>query len=104
MKTEIEKAIESLKSSKAPDVDNITGEIIKAMGGELGTEIIHKLCSIIWESGRWPLKWCESLFIPLFKKGCPTDCANYRTIALINHTSKVLLHIINSRLKYFILK
>ena len=37
--------------------------------------------------------WCP------FKKGDITKCENYRTISLINHSSKVLLEIIRSRMK-----
>ena len=35
----------------------------------------------------------------LFKKGNSKDCGNYRTIALISHTSKVLLIIILNRMR-----
>lgn len=31
------------------------------------------------------------------------ECSNYRTVALIPHASKILLHIINARLKNFLL-
>lgn len=41
--------------------------------------------------------------MPLYKKGSPLDCENYRTIALISHTSKVMLTILNKRLKTFLL-
>ena len=32
-----------------------------------------------------------SVFIPIPKKGNAKECSNYRTIALISHTSKVML-------------
>ena len=32
-------------------------------------------------------------FIPVPKKGNAKECSNYRTIALISHTSKVILKI-----------
>ena len=35
----------------------------------------------------------------LFKAGDPQECGNYRTIALLSHTSKILLYIILHRLK-----
>ena len=43
--------------------------------------------------------WTKSLIILLPKKGDLKECANYRTISLICHASKILLKIINSRLK-----
>ena len=37
-------------------------------------------------------------FIPVPKKGNAKECSNYRTIALISHTSKVMLRISQARL------
>ena len=52
-------------------------------------------CSVaIWETGEWPEEWTFSTFIPLPKKGDLKQCANYRTIALVSHASKILLWII----------
>lgn len=45
----------------------------------------------------------ESIYIPLQKEGPKDECSNYRTIALINHSSKVLLYIIQERLKPYLL-
>ena len=52
----------------------------------------------VWESGQWPEDWTSSTFIPLYKKGDPTQCSNYRTISMISHASKVLLKIIQERI------
>ena len=37
--------------------------------------------------------WKRSVFIPISKKGNAKECSNYCTIALISHTSKVMLKI-----------
>ena len=42
------------------------------------------------------------LFVPLTKKGNPKECSNYHTIALISHTSKVMLKILQARLQQYI--
>ena len=42
------------------------------------------------------------VFIPILKKGNAKDCSNYRTIALISRTSKVMLKILQARLQYYI--
>ena len=41
----------------------------------------------------------KSVFIPIPKKGDVKECSNYRTIALISHTSKVMLKILQVRLQ-----
>jgi len=53
----------------------------------------------IWENGEWPGEWTVSTFIPLPKKGDLKQCANYRTIAIVYHASKILLRIILERIR-----
>ena len=40
-------------------------------------------------------------FIPISKKGNPKECSNYPTIALISHTRKVMLKILQARLQQY---
>jgi len=40
-------------------------------------------------------------FIPIPKKGNAKECANYHTIALISHTSKIMLKILQARLQQY---
>src|SRR6218665_354406 len=90
MEAEVEWAIKQLKDNKASGQDRIPIELIK---------IITKICNNIWETGKWPEDWKGSTFIPIFKKGDARSCDNYRTIALISHTSKILLKIIHKRME-----
>ena len=48
---------------------------------------------------QWPQDWKRSVFIPIPKKGNAKECSNYYTIALISHTSKVMLKILQARLQ-----
>ena len=41
-------------------------------------------------------------FIPIPKKGNAKECSNYHTIALISHTSKVILKILQARLQQYV--
>ena len=43
-----------------------------------------------------------SVFITIPKKGNDNVCSNYRTIALISHTSKVMLKILQARLQQYV--
>ena len=98
LRAEVEKAIRQLKDKKSPGFDEIPAELIKC-GGEKSIDAIHRLCNMVWHQEVWPSSWTKSVLITIPKKGDLTDCANYRTIALISHASKVLLTIILERLK-----
>ena len=41
-------------------------------------------------------------FIPIPKKGNAKECSNYHTIALISHTGKVMLKILQARLQQYV--
>ena len=41
--------------------------------------------------------WNGSVFIPIPRKGNAKECSNYRTIALISHTSEVMLKILQAK-------
>ena len=51
---------------------------------------------------QWPKDWKRSVFIPIPKKGNAKECSNYYTIALISHTSKVMLKILQARLQQYV--
>ena len=53
-------------------------------------KVLHSICQQIWKSQQWPQDWKRSVFIPIPKKGNAKEYLNYRTIALISHTSKIL--------------
>ena len=55
----------------------------------------------IWKPQQWPQDWKGSVFIPIPKKGNATECPNYHTIALISHTNKVMLKILQARLQQY---
>ena len=48
----------------------------------------------------WPQDWKRSVFIPIPKKGNAKECSNYCTNALISHTSKVMIKILQARLQF----
>ena len=50
---------------------------------------------------QWPQDWKRSVFTPIPKKGNAKECSTYRTTALISHASKVMLKILQARLKQY---
>ena len=79
--SEVELAIDKLKSHKSPGIDQIPAELIKAGCRTICMEI-HKLITSIWKKEKLPEEWKESKIIPIHKKGDKTDCSNYRGISL----------------------
>ena len=65
-------------------------------------KMLHSICQQIWKTQQWPQDWKRSVFIPIPKKGNPEECSNYCTIALISHTSKVMLKILQARLLQYV--
>jgi hypothetical protein len=96
--SEVEEAIRTLKKNKSPGSDGIIAEMLQA-GGEKLVHQIHKLCNKAWDEGTIPGEWGKSILVPIPKKGDHSECSNYRTISLINHTGKVLLIVLLNRLK-----
>ena len=64
--------------------------------------VLHSICLQIWKTQQWPQDWKISVFIPIPKKGNAKECSNYCTIALISHTSKVMLKILQARLQQYV--
>ena len=54
------------------------------------------------EMQQWPQDWKRSVFILIPKKGNAKECSNYHTIALISHTSKIMLKILQARLQQYV--
>ena len=60
-----------------------------------------EICQQSWKTQQWPENWKRSVFIPIPKKGNAKECSNYCTSALISHTSKALLKILQARLQQY---
>ena len=96
--SEVVRAFRDLHSGKAPGLDIIHAELAKA-SGPTAVNVLHMLCVKIWDTGIWPQEWKQQELVMLNKNGNNEECGNYQTIALINHTSKILLRIILNRLQ-----
>ena len=65
-------------------------------------KVLHSICQQIWKTQQWPQGWESSVFIPILKKGNAKEYSKYHTIALIFHTSKVILKILQVRLQQYV--
>ena len=64
-------------------------------------KMLYSIRPRIWKTQQWPQDWKRSVFIPTPKKANAKECSNYRTIALISHTSKIMLKILQARLQQY---
>ena len=81
--------------------DGIPVELFQSLKDD-AVKVLHSICQQIWKSQQWPQDWKTPVFIPIPKKGSAKECSNYRKIALISHTSKVMLKILQARLQQYV--
>ena len=70
--------------------DEIPVELFQILKDD-AVKVLCSICQQIWKTQQGPQDWKRSVFIPIPKKGNAKECSNYCTIALISHTSKVML-------------
>ena len=87
-----------MKNRKAPDIDSVTPEVLKA-GGKPMTEMLHKIVNAIWVHEKTPKDWARMLVIPIHKKGDKLNPGNYRAISLLSIPGKVFSRILLNRIK-----
>ena len=97
LECEVKWALESITTNKASESDGIPVKLFQILKGD-AVKVLHSICQQNWKTQQWPQDWERSVFIPIPKKGNVKECANYRTIALISHASKVMLKILQARL------
>ena len=101
LECEVKWALGSITTNKANGGDGIPVELFQIRKDD-DVKVLHSICQQIWKTRQWPQDWKRSVFIPIPKKGNAKECSNYHTIALISHTSKVMLKIIQARLQQFV--
>ena len=93
-------ALRNTTMNKASGGDGIPVELFQILKDDT-VKVLHSICQEIWETQQWPQDWKRSVFIPIPKKSNAKECSDYCTIALISHTSKVMLKILQARLQQY---
>ena len=96
LECEVKWALESITTNKASGGDGIPVELFPILKDD-AAKVLHSICQQIWKTQQWPQDCQRSVFIPIPKKGNAEECSNYCTIALISHTSKIMLKILQTR-------
>jgi hypothetical protein len=62
MKEEIRCARVKSSLTKAPGPDAVAAELLK-FRGEMTLTKLHEICVEVWDTGKWPKEWTQSIFI-----------------------------------------
>ena len=81
--------------NKASGGDEIPVELFQILKDDT-VKVLHSVGQEIWKTQQWPQDWKRSVFIPITKKGNVKKCSNYHTIALISHSSRIMLKILQA--------
>ena len=92
LECEVKWAIGSITSEKASGGDGIPAELFQILK-DGAVKVLHSTCQQIWKTQQWPQDWKRSVFISIPKNA---------QIALISHTSKVMLKIVQTRLQQYV--
>ena len=101
LQCEVKWALGSIITNKASGDDEIPAELFQILRDD-AVKVLHSICQQIWKTQQWPQDWKRSVFIPIPKKGNAKECSNYHTVALISHTSKIMLKILQVRLQQYV--
>ena len=101
LECEGEWALGSITINKARRGDGIPIELFQILIDD-AVKVLHSICQQNGKTQQWPQDWKRSVFIPIPKKGNAKECSNYCTIALISHTNKVTLKILQARLQQYV--
>ena len=80
--------------------DGISFELFQTLEDD-DVKVLNSMCQQIWKTQQWLQDLKRSVLIPIPKKGNAKEYSNYHTIALILHSSNVILKILQARLQQY---
>ena len=93
LECKVKGALGSITMNRATGGDGIPADLFQILKDD-AVKVLHSICQQIWKPQQWPQDWKRSVFIPIPKKGNVKEYSNYCIIALISHTSEVMLKIL----------
>ena len=98
---EVKQGLGSVITNEASRGDGIPVESFQILNDD-AVKVLQSICQKIWKTQQWPQDWKKSVFISIPKKGNAKEHSDYHTIALISHANKVMLKILQARLKQYV--
>ena len=100
LECEIKWALGSIIMNKAGGGDGVPAELFQILKDD-AVKVLHPICQQIWKT-QWLQHWKRSVFTPIPNKGNAKEWANYCTVVLISHASKIMLKIPQARLQQYV--
>ena len=88
-------ALGSITTNKANGDDGIPVELFQILKDD-AVKVLHSICQQFWKAQQCPQDWKSQVS---FHSHNAKECSNYHTVALLPHTSKVMLKILQARLQ-----
>ena len=95
---ELRQVISRLKNNKAPGVDNIGAEILKA-SPPIALDQLLNICNQTLDQCKAPSDWKRALLAKIPKKGDSSICDNYWRISLLSVPYKVFCRMLLMRMQ-----
>ena len=87
--------------NKATGGDGIPVELFQILEDD-DVKVLHSICQQIWKTQQWPQDWKGPFSFQSLRKVMPKNAQTTTTIALISHTDKVMLKILQARLQQYV--
>ena len=100
---ELKWALGSITMNRANGGDGIPAELFQILKAN-AVKVLHSIWQHIWKTQQWLQDWKRSVFIPIPKKSNTKECSDYCTVTFISHASKVMLKILEARLRQCVIQ
>ena len=101
LETKVKRTLGSTTKDKGSGGDGISADLSQILKDD-AVKVLYSACQQIWKTQWWPQDWKRSVFIPIPKKDNAKEYSNYHTTALISHTSKIMLKILQAKLQQYV--
>ena len=100
LECEVTWTLESITTNKASAGDGIPVELFQILKDD-AVKVLYSICQQIWKTQQCHRTAKGQFSFQCQRKAMPKKCSNYCTIALISHTSKIMLKILQVRLQQY---